>query len=204
MYAMFDFLTTPEHIHLIISHIPIVGLAAAALVLIYSFILKDTEALFLGFILCAIFAGSMYFVMQTGEEAHDRFEELPLSAVIGAEGDEWMGEHHDRAESGSTVIYITGGLALLGILSVAAVQRFKFHVGVLTLILIMGSLGVSLWIANAGRKINHPEFRSSFSWRAVPPSEKIPTDQAPQEKTEKTSEEEGEETGNNNGHTHEH
>lgn len=156
-----DFINTPEHIHTVINHLPIVGLLAAALTLLYALILFDTKTLALGFIFCILFGGSVVFVMETGEDAHERFEEPSLSVFIGQAGEDWIEEHEERAEWGSKAMYVTAALGLMGLVSIFVLSRLSRSIGMLALLLCLLSLAAAAWISDAGGRINHPEFRSA-------------------------------------------
>ena len=156
-----NFVNTPEHIHLLINHLPLVGFGAAALALLYALIIKDKKSLMLGFLFTIIFGGATYFVIETGEAAHERFESPPLETLIGGEGIEWMEIHHERAETVSKLMYATAALGLIGLILGFTDTRRLFIVGFLALLMSLASVGAGMWVADAGGKIHHPEFRST-------------------------------------------
>lgn len=135
-------------------------MAAAAIALFYALLVKEKKTLVLGFIITIVFGGAVYFVMETGHESHELFEEPPLSTYIGDEGERLMELHEERAEDASIVIYVTVGVAILGLFAAWFYDKAQFWVGGATLLLVIASFLFALWTADAGGKINHPELRA--------------------------------------------
>lgn len=136
------------------------GMVAAALALFYAILVKEKKTLVLGFIITIVFGGTVYFVMETGHQSEELFEEPPRSTYIGDEGPKFMNVHEERAENASIVIYVTVWVAIMGLFAVWFFEKTQFWVGGATLLLVIASFIFALWAADAGGKINHPEMRT--------------------------------------------
>lgn len=141
------------HIHLIISHLPIVGSILGAMVLGFAIFREnnDTKIAAYGlFILSAIGAGIAY---ATGEGAEESVEKLPgvMESIIE--------RHEDFA------IYSLISLIVLGVVSLAALFLNKRFVGVSKTIavgiffLAVVSFGLVARTGYLGGQIRHTEIR---------------------------------------------
>jgi hypothetical membrane protein len=73
------------HVHLIINHIPVLGVLGGILLLGYAIVRKSDEATMLSFVLFALVALATIGVFVAGEEAEDMVKNLPgvTEAYIG-------------------------------------------------------------------------------------------------------------------------
>lgn len=162
----------PEHLHVAINHIPLVGLAVALLPLLIGLVGRRKESLFIGLLLTLICAGSIPVVMWSGEEAEHEWLHTDAASHLNAEGHEWAEIHEDRAELGSKTIYVTAGLALLSLIGMAIgkckgkLKKTTLGLSILTTLACAASVVAAAWIADSGGKISHPEFRDSTLWPA--------------------------------------
>ncbi|MDA0836753.1 MAG: hypothetical protein O3B01_15600 [Planctomycetota bacterium] len=154
--------THPEHIHLIINHIPILGPAFAILPLVYFLVTRSKDALLLGLFITVISTGSMRFVMWTGELSEERVSNQ-LQHLVDDEGhSKWKLEHWERASVGAKVLYMTLVLSITALVFFKRLEKHHLYVGIANLLLSGLCLGMCIWIADAGGKIHHPEFREGF------------------------------------------
>lgn len=159
---------SPEHLHVMINHVPLIGLAIALVPLLIGLIGRRRESLFLGLLLTVVCGGSVSLVMWSGEEAEHEWLHTESASHLGEAGHEWAEIHEERAELGSKTIYATAGLALLGLIAMG-VKKFKKAVlplAILTSLGCVASVIAAAWIADSGGKISHPEFRDSTLWPA--------------------------------------
>jgi hypothetical protein len=80
--------------------------------------------------------------------------------MADSDGQAWLKAHRQRAER---LVYVFAGLALLalaGIVGSLKWPRLAFALAAATLLLSLAALGVGGWIAYAGGKIRHREFRN--------------------------------------------
>ncbi len=156
-------LRQPEYIHVLINPLPIYGLAMGLLGLIVAFFLRSRRAQIVTLIIVMVSAASAWPVYEFGEQA-----ENPVISMADADGQAWLAEHKDRAED---LIYFFYGLALLSAAAIAAPMKWpKTSTSLLVSVILVGAitLGCGGYIAYAGGKIRHREFRN------VPPPPKKP------------------------------
>jgi disulfide bond formation protein DsbB len=156
-------LRQPEYIHVLINPLPIYGLAMGLLGLIVAFFLKSRRAQIVTLIIILISAASAWPVYQFGEQAYDR-----VLTMADEPGQAWLDEHKDRGED---LIWFFYALAILSAIALFAPKFWPRSAGpfVIAVILLGAStVGVGSYIAYAGGKIRHREFRN------VPPPKKKP------------------------------
>ncbi|MGH8047534.1 MAG: hypothetical protein ACREKL_09830, partial [Chthoniobacterales bacterium] len=96
MHQFLDELNTnPAYRHLLINHVPIIGLAAAALVLFIALFFRSRAAQIPALIVVLLMAASAVPVHKTGEAAYKQVRALTDDA-----GADWLDEHSDRADKG--------------------------------------------------------------------------------------------------------
>ena len=152
---MFESLRQPEYIHVLLNPLPIYGLAMGALGLGASLVLRSGTAQRVSLLLVLVAAGSAWPVSVYGERGYDR-----VYAMADSDGQAWLKAHRQRAER---LVYVFAALALLalaGIVGSLKWPRLAFALAAATLLLSLAALGVGGWIAYAGGKIRHREFRN--------------------------------------------
>src|SRR5947208_4869926 len=148
-------LRQPEYIHVLINPLPIYGLAIAWIGLIIAFFLKSRRAQIATLIIVLICAASAWPVYEYGEQA-----ENPVISMADRDGQAWLAEHKDRAED---LIYFFYALALLSAVAIALPIKWPKSSMPLTLgVTLLGAIviGIGAYIAQAGGKIRHREFRN--------------------------------------------
>jgi len=144
-----------EHIHVLINHLPVIGLAMAILALVLALMHHSRKTEMVALILVFVAAASAWPVVFTGQQAYKT-----VRAMTDDGGTDWLDAHMERAEKAAPAFY---ALALLA--AAALVVRHKWPratrpLALATLALAVLCLGASGWIADAGGKIRHPEFRT--------------------------------------------
>lgn len=151
---------TPEHLHLAINHIPVIGLACAILPLLIGLLAGSRGALISGLILAAVCGWSMALVMYTGEEAYERYEEpREHGIVLDKQAQHWLHEHEERAENLSLIIYGTAALSMVTLLLALLRSKWAFKLTWLVVLLCVASLAAGIYIARSGGMIRRPDFR---------------------------------------------
>jgi dolichol kinase len=153
----------PEYIHVLINPLPVYGLAMGFIALIIAFFIKSRPAQIVALIIVLICAASAWPVFVFGKQAKDRV--LSMENEVGAA---WIEEHEDRAED---CIWFFYGLAALSAVALVAPRKWPRSATPLVIVVILLSavtLGLGGYIAYAGGKIRHREFRN------VPPPAKKP------------------------------
>ena len=145
------------HIHLILNHIPLIGVGFTILLFVIALIKNSKELInvsLLFAIIVALFAIPAYL---TGEPAEEIVEELPgISENL-------IKQHEEMSEKAFIFLEIVGALALMTLIVKKYSQKMGAWLISATLIgLILGG-GMIAWTANLGGRINHPEVRSDAS-----------------------------------------
>ena len=148
-------LRQPEYIHVLINPLPIYGLAMAWVGLIVSLFLGSRRAQIATLAIVLISAASAWPVYELGQQSYDR-----VLSMADSDGQAWLDEHRDRAED---LIYFFYALALLSAVAIVAPMKWPKSSMPLTLgVTLLGAIviGIGAYIAQAGGKIRHREFRN--------------------------------------------
>jgi disulfide bond formation protein DsbB len=148
-------LRQPEYLHVLLNPLPIYGLLIALLGLIAGTYLKSRGGQLTALILVFASALSVWPVAYHGEQAEDR-----ILVMADEDGRAWLKAHENRAEN---LIYIYYALALVSAAAIFAPKKWPGSARPLvfaTMLLALVSLGAGFYIAHAGGKIRHREFRT--------------------------------------------
>ena len=145
---MFDW----AHIHVMINHLPIIGLPIAAAVLALGMAQRSRDLLLAAALLTVVIGASSFAVKQTGERAEEAVEELA-----------WADHEtiHDHGEAGEKATIA----ALVAALTAAVVGWRLRGQAVITLggpavllVLLLATAGLMAWTGLEGGEIRHDEF----------------------------------------------
>lgn len=151
---------TPEHVHVMINHFPLVGLVVGMGLLLVAGILKQRPVIGAALWVIALCAGMTFLVAMTGDKAADRmFDSLDKGSQ------KWMGEHAERAEKMEKACYLLAVLAVAGYFIRRLQPKSETWIVWIFVILTGATLVGNWWVADAGGKIRHPEFREHVSGR---------------------------------------
>ncbi len=153
--ALLRDLRQPEYTHVLINPLPIYGLFLSWVGLIIALFLKSRRAQIATLTLVLISSTSAWPVYEFGQQAYDR-----VLSMADEDGRAWLDEHKDRAED---LIYIFYALAALSAIAIAAPMKWpKSSVPLAIAAILLGAvtLGTGGYIAYAGGKIRHREFRN--------------------------------------------
>lgn len=145
----------PAHLHIILNHIPVIGIPFGTALLIWGFLRKSDEVKRAGLLVFVAIALVTIPTFFSGKAAEDMVEHLPGVS-------ENLIEKHERAATIAIIATsVLGGLALLRLLVPA---RFTAVGGPMSILVFVFSLGVSGWLARTGHlggQIRHSEIRGS-------------------------------------------
>ena len=144
-----------EHIHVLLNHLPVIGLAMGILALTLAFLLRSRAAQIVGLVLVLVSAASAWPVNFTGLHAYEA-----LRGIVDDDSADWLDEHMERAEKFAPAFYALAALAAAALLAPRKWPRTTTPLAIATLALAVACEGASGWIALAGGQIRHPEFRS--------------------------------------------
>ena len=140
------------HIHLLLNHLPVIGILVALPILTWGIWKRSEDVLRLALALLATLAAVTMVVYFTGEPAEE--------AVEGLAGvSESLIERHEEA-----ALFATAAFAALGVLALGGLIRFRRRAmparfAVLVLVLALIPAGMVAWTANLGGQIRHTEIR---------------------------------------------
>lgn len=156
MNHFFQHLSQPEYVHVLINPIPVYGLAVGVIALVAALFFRARAALVPALIAVAFSSAMAWPVYEYGERGYDR-----VYSMVNTEGDAWLNTHMHRAEK---LIYAFYALAVLAAAAVFLSWKWPLSLmplAVATLIMAVATLGMGGWIAYAGGKVRHSEFRSA-------------------------------------------
>jgi hypothetical protein len=148
-------LRQPEYVHVLLNPLPVYGLLISWIALIIALISKSRRAHIVTLILVFITSISAWPVYEFGEQGYDR-----VLAMTDDDGHAWLDEHQDR---GQRLIYLFYLVAALGAGAIIVPLRWpKSSVPLAIAVVLLGAitLGSGCYIAYAGGKIRHREFRN--------------------------------------------
>jgi len=149
-----DLLKKPEYIHVVLNHLVIYGTILGAVGLAISLILRSRAAQITALVITFIAAGSAYPVLVSGQRAYKPVRDMADDATQGA-----LDEHMDRTEKTINVFYLLALISLAAVLAPIKWPNLGPALAAVTLALALLCFGLSLYIAQQGGRIRHPEFR---------------------------------------------
>lgn len=144
----------PEYVHVLLNPLPVYGLAVGVVGLIIALLLRTRPARVTALALVMVSAASAWPVYYYGEAGYDR-----VKTMVDEAGDKWLEEHMRRGEQLIYIFYVLAALSAAAIAVEFAAPKTAVPVAVATLILALTSLGVGGYIAYAGGRVRHKEFR---------------------------------------------
>lgn len=159
---------TLVHLHLLLNHLPIVGVPLVAALLLYGIVRRQRDvqrAAFLGFVLLAALTVPAYL---TGEPAEDAIEHAPGVATA------LIGRHEALAAVAMGLTAVLGAVALLGLFLSRRdrpVPRLLLAGGVTLSLLTIGALVPTGYY---GGQIRHEEIRAAGAPVKGMPVEELP------------------------------
>lgn len=144
------------HVHIMLNHIPVIGVVFCSLFFIISVILKNLQFQRISMVLLLLVALSAIPVFITGEPTEEVIENIPTVS------EQYIEEHEESALVSLIVMEILGGLSLLGL--ILSRRRNSLNGFVKNGVIIV-SLAASLlfaYTAYLGGHIRHTEIRPDF------------------------------------------
>ena len=148
-------LRQPEYVHVLLNPLPVYGLLISWIALIAALISKSRRACIVALILVFITSISAWPVYEFGEQGYDR-----VLAMTDDDGHAWLDEHEERAEKLIYIFYALAALSLVAI--IVPLRRPKSSLLLAIAVVLIGAvtLGSGCYIAYAGGKVRHREFRN--------------------------------------------
>ena len=155
-------LQQPEYVHVLLNPLPVYGLAVGLIGLLLAICLRNRAATVVALVVVFISAAAAWPVYEYGEQSYDR-----VLAMADNDGQAWLASHKERAED---LIWLFYALAILSAVAVIAPARWpKLSIWLSLTVLVLGAitLGSGGYIAYAGGRIRHREFRNEAAPKAV-------------------------------------
>ena len=149
----------PEHLHVMLNHLPVTLSLLIAPILIAGFIAKRHSVLAVAFSLGLLAGVTTPFVMQTGERAYDRFNAGHIQPPLDDRGDIAMEMHEEMAEKAAPFLYLTGVACLAGLIFLRLRPEWVRGCSYVVLLISLAASVLTVRSAVLGGYIRHPEFR---------------------------------------------
>ncbi len=148
-------LSQPEYIHVLINPLPVYGLAIAVIGLSIALFQRSRSAQVATLALIVLCGAIAWPVVHYGEEGYDR-----VLSMSDDQGQAWLKVHEHRADDLVWAFYVLAGMAAVAILAPLKWPKSATSLALVTLLCSFGVLGIGGYIARAGGKIRHREFRN--------------------------------------------
>ena len=148
-------LRQPEYIHVLLNPLPVYGLFAGWIGLLVAILLRSRKATIAALVIVLMSSAAAWPVYEFGEQGYDR-----VLAMTDDPGHAWLDEHMHRGEK---FIYVFYALAVLSAAAIAVPVKWpKSSAPLAFIVLLLGAvaLATGAYIAQAGGKVRHREFRN--------------------------------------------
>ena len=148
-------LRQPEYIHVLLNPLPVYGLLVGWVGLVIGLALRSRRAQIATLSLVLFSSVSAWPVYEFGQQGYDR-----VLSMTDEAGEAWLDEHMHRAEN---LIWVFYALAALSAFAIAAPIRWpKSSMPLAVAVILLGAvtLGSGTYIAYAGGRVRHREFRN--------------------------------------------
>jgi len=153
--ALLRDLRQPEYIHVLLNPLPVYGLLVGWVGLVIGLALRSRRAQIATLTLVLLSSISAWPVYEFGEQGYDR-----VLSMTDEDGEAWLDEHMHRAEALIWVFYVLAALSAFAI--AAPIKWPKSSVPLAVAVILLGAvtLGSGAYIAYAGGRVRHREFRN--------------------------------------------
>jgi len=161
--AILQDLGQPEYLHVLLNPLPVYGLAVGLIGLLVAICLRSRAATVVALVVVFISAAAAWPVYEYGEQGYDR-----VLAMADDDGQAWLASHKQRAEN---LIWLFYALAILSAIAFVIPLKWpglSIWFGIAVLALGAIALGSGAYVAYAGGRIRHREFRNEAPPKAVP------------------------------------
>jgi hypothetical protein len=148
-------LRQPEYVHVLLNPLPVYGLLAGWVGLVIGLALRSRPAQIATLSLVLLSSISAWPVYEFGQQGYYR-----VLSMTDEAGEAWLDEHMHRAEG---LIWVFYALAALSAFAIAVPIKWpKSSVPLAIAVILLGAvtLGSGAYIAYAGGRVRHREFRN--------------------------------------------
>ena len=148
-------LRQPEYIHVLLNPLPVYGLLVGWVGLVIGLALRSRRAQIATLSLVLLSSISAWPVYEFGQQGYDR-----VLSMTDEAGEAWLDEHMHRAENLIWVFYALAALSAFGIAAPIKWPKSSMPLAVAVILLSAVTLGSGAYIAYAGGRVRHREFRN--------------------------------------------
>jgi hypothetical protein len=148
-------LRQPEYIHVLLNPLPVYGLLVGWVGLVIGLALRSRRAQIATLSLVLISSISAWPVYEFGQQGYDR-----VLSMTDEAGEAWLNEHMHRAENLIWVFYTLAALSAFAIAAPIKWPKSSMPLAVAVILLGAVTLGSGAYIAYAGGRVRHREFRN--------------------------------------------
>ena len=153
--ALLRDLQQPEYVHVLLNPLPVYGLLIGLIGLVLALILKSRRAQIATLTLVLISSASAWPVYEFGQQGYDR-----VLSMADEDGRAWLDEHRERGEDLIWIFYALIALSAIAIAAPIQWPRCSLPLAVAVVLLGAVTLGSGVYIAYAGGRVRHREFRN--------------------------------------------
>jgi hypothetical protein len=148
-------LRQPEYIHVLLNPLPVYGLLVGWVGLVIGLALRSRRAQIATLTLVLLSSISAWPVYEFGQQGYDR-----VLSMTDEAGEAWLDEHMHRAENLIWVFYALAALSAFAIAAPIKWPKSSMPLAVAVILLGAVTLGSGTYIAYAGGRVRHREFRN--------------------------------------------
>ena len=145
------------HLHMVVNHFPIIGTIFGLGILITGIVMKNTVIKNVAYVLFVIAAIFGLVSMSTGEGAEEIAENLPSVT------DQIIHEHEEMAEKLALVLYVLGGVSLVGLFMNVKNHAKASLVSYLAFLIALVGVFLGKQTGTTGGEVRHTEIRENAS-----------------------------------------
>ena len=143
------------HIHLMLNHVPVIGLAVPIVLLFIDRVRKNRKLEWLSLQMFVVFAVLSIPVYLTGSPASHKMREMPGISI------ETIHRHSNAADFAFWTMEGLGALSLCALYKFRSSEAVPPRISAALFALAVAALGLMIWTAELGGKIRHPEIAAS-------------------------------------------
>jgi hypothetical protein len=148
-------LRQPEYIHVLLNPLPVYGLLVGWVGLVIGLALRSRRAQIATLTLVVLSSSSAWPVYEFGQQGYDR-----VLSMTDQDGEAWLDEHKERGEDLIWVFYVLAALSAFAIAAPIKWPKSSTPLAVAVILLGAITLGSGAYIAYAGGRVRHREFRN--------------------------------------------
>jgi hypothetical protein len=148
-------LQQPEYIHVLLNPLPVYGLLVGWIGLVIALVLRSRRAQIATLTLVLLSSISAWPVYEFGQQGYDR-----VLSMADDDGRAWLDEHRDRAEDLIWIFYVLAALSAFAVAVPIKWPKSSMPLAIAVILLGAVTLGTGAYIAYAGGRVRHREFRN--------------------------------------------